>query len=98
MFPFYIASYLTVYINHEITNSENYDNTARKVRLILIVTVRIQNTNFTSVFFFCLCVCVCVCDGQDAVRRAVLYDDISRIYDCNRFYGLLQNQSSNNAS
>ena len=92
MFPFYIASYLTVYIDHEITNSENCDDTARKVRLILIVTVRIQNTNFTSVFF------VCVCDGQDAVRRAVLYDDISRIYDCNRFYGLLQNQSSNNAS
>ena len=29
--------------------------------------------------------CVCVCDGQDAVRRAVLYDDISRIYDCNHF-------------
>ena len=93
MFPFYIASYLTVFIAHEITNSENCDDTARKVRLILIVTVRIQNTNFTSVF-----VCVCVCDGQDAVRRAVLYDDISRIYDCNHFYDLLQTQSSNNAS
>ena len=60
MFPFYIASYLTVYIDHEITNSENCDDTARKVRLILIVTVRVQNTNFTSVFCVCVCVCVCV--------------------------------------
>ena len=85
MFPFYIASYLKVYIDHGITNSENCYDTAWKVRLILIVTVRIQNTNFTAVF---VCVCVCVCDWQDAVRRAVLYDDISRIYDCNRFYGV----------